>query len=498
MKKLTSAIASIALLGAITVSTVSAKDNEWVGIYKNDQTAPNGNRGGKIYGADANVTLTLGNDWTQDAHFTFDVTNGQIPDGGTVLVCNGDVEVARLINDNDPRHLVFQTNDNVQDELREDENLTFVDGKKFINASGGIVAGDLNCTDSHTLTIIPDKDKCVTVATSNGKDQSGTTDIPQMTTAASKTVASYREEIMISCTVPACVVDQARTSFVQSAKVSGVNFRYNDVNVIDLTVEQNSTEIGDNFNCYFGGCSDDADVDETTCSTIITVQNNITDHDITDYTLNTTVAGLDNVLVTSVKGLNINKSSENNITVTFTIPKNSDPIKLGTVTGQLTDVKVDTGSSVVDGLESTTNPIATIKDMGATEFTVTYMNPNSKCFAKITAAADTSLQAKVTDEHGNSVVVRFPDDIKAGETAFVFADAGGSHQYDLDALVDAAGGLPGNGWTVDFLVNAAVDVAAYMQTANGERTLTVLYPEYVGIADATPPVITGTDLFIGQ
>lgn len=476
MKRISSNIAAIAILGTMATGSLFATDNTW-------DVATTAAKGGTHYGAQSQVELNLGGDWTQDSRFTFNIHGGSLPDGGTILVCNGAVEVARLINDEDLSSLIFQMNDDVQNEIREDENLTFVDGKEYSALGAGVVAGDLNCSTSTFLTIIPTArtinddsslaSNCVTVSTTNGADQSGTTNIPQMNTLASGIVAEYQEEIMISCTPPVCTLNNARTDFVDTATASGVNLRL-AVNEIDFIADRNETSF--DGSCYWTGCGITAATagSETNCTTVISVRNNLVDHNVSGFTLATALNGIADAVATSTDAasLSIPAGTDANLSVTFTIPAGSTA-SIGDVTGTLS-----TFTGLNADLTTPATVVSRLANVATTEFTVTYMNPNSKAFAKITAKNDTTLYAKVTDQKGNSVNVEFTQGIKAGQTAFVFVDAAGSHGYDLDALVTAAGGLPGNGWTVDFSTNTAVDVAAYMQTANGERTLTVLYPEY--------------------
>jgi len=131
-----SKFASIVLIGALTVTTLSAYDQPtWVG------TPGDGYKGGKIFGSDANVTIKLATDWATGATFDLNIKNGTVPTGGTYLVCNGDTQVGEYVtvhtaaNETDVAKITFQLIDDVDISsaglLREDENLTFVDGKKY-------------------------------------------------------------------------------------------------------------------------------------------------------------------------------------------------------------------------------------------------------------------------------------------------------------------------------------------------------------------------------
>jgi hypothetical protein len=479
--------AAMAALGMLSTINVSAyTEPTW-----QDDVANNGNmtgtiaEGGKIFGAKTSAVLTTASIWAKDSRFDLNVKQGLFPSGGTYLMCVDGVQVGSYLtvstapNSDDVTTITFQVNT----EIAEDSNITFMDGKVY-NPSQGVTWGsDRDCNDTATganggitpLTIIPEQDKCSIVWTDNGNIQGTDHPIPEMTSLDSHLIAQYQEEIMISCKPPVCTLNDARTGFVDSARASGVNYRAH-VGLIDYVADRNETVHNDS--CYFGGCltADTTDANATTCRTYISVRNN-TEHNISSFDLDlpnsNVIAG-----ATAAGGhyeLNITAGSDANMSVDFTIPA-GQIATIGDLDGLINNVDIH------PDLTSTQEVVARLDNIKATKFTVTYMNPNYKAFAKITAKADTKLYAHVTDENGNSVDVEFTQGIEAGKTAFVFADAAASHGYDLDALVTAAGGLPGNGWTVEFATNAGVDVAAYMDVDGGQRTLTVIYPEYAGLA----------------
>jgi len=483
MKILKSNIAAIAILGMLTSINLSAYTQPtWQDDTPN--AAPGDiAKGGKIFGAATSAVLTTASVWQKDARFDLNVKNGVFPTGGTYLMCidsDGDGTIDTQVgsyttsytdpNTGDINKMLFQVNT----EIPEDINITFMDGKVYNPSQNTTWGNDRSCTDAdRPLTIIPYEDMCSVIWTDNGKVQGTDIDIPELTSVDSHLIAEYQEEIMISCTPPVCTLDSTRTKFLDTATASGVNLRL-AVNKIDYLADRNETT--HNSGCYYEGCIPTVTEEvNATCVTYIAVRNN-TEHNISSFDLELPNASV--VADAGVAGghydLNITAESDANMSVTFTIPAGS-VASAGDVSAILHNFDIH------PDLNSTERVVARIADVKTTKFTVTYMNPNYKAFAQITAKSDTKLYAKVTDQNGNFVNVEFPQGIDAGKTAFVFVDAAGTHAYDLDALVTAAGGLPGNGWTVEFSTNTAVDVAAYMQTANGERTLTVLYPEYTGV-----------------
>lgn len=514
-----SKFASIALIGALATTTISAYDEPtWVGV-------PDANtyKGGKIFGSDANLTLTLATDWARGATFDLNIMNGTLPTGGTYLVCNGNTQVGEYLtvdtpaNEGEVATITFQLiNDNSTSEaglLREDQNLTFVDGKSYNPASGGAWGADLTCETSKTMTIIPAFEKCATVNVNNGKSRSNGIAIPEMTSLTSGKVAEYREEVMISCTAPICKINTKRTHFIPGYMEEGVNLR-------GTTVEENATAyVGMNDDCYFQGCNPQEDIlhaGASECNSTIVIKNNIRDINLTSanfaftYTGSATGMGIDvNGTTATIGGTaNVDISTilagggEGNVTVSLT-GSDTGLILPGSLNASLTDIN-NLGLTLPEiyshlPLIAPEQKLVSIEDTTPTHFTVQYMNPMFKSFVMVTAKGqDVRLNAVVTDTKGKTATAELGL-IPAGQTKYFWADSAGHASSPLFVAANANG--LDNGWHVDFKASASVDVAAYMDVNGGQRTLTVLYPEFTnGILhqkttnyfDSTGAVTVGT------
>ena len=376
----------------------------------------------------------------------------------------------------------FKPKDGNASLIAEGEDLNFVSGN--------------DCTKS-TVRILPDAGKCVTVFSNHGENTSGTVFIGDINSKPSKTVLKYNAEIKISCHVPVCGVSVDSKSFIPKGAIASVNKR----EAFAQPFDRNTSLM---YDCYTSGCEQAAASPD--CETLITITNN-TDLNISKFSLTPTFDGTfptgltftydsngteeGHLAMSSGTKLDIDSPIAPDENKTLTLRFSTDG-KAIIPTGLLTAVVTDFENNSTDATEKANFKKATVspKDGLAkfaqgtgSKFTVTYMNPDFKSFAMITANADTSLKAKVTDSTGKFVMVDLLD-IKAGETTYVFADKKSNHNkpakhlQDLDALVTAAGGLDNTSWRVDFEVTGPVDVAAYMDVKGGQRTLTVLYPEY--------------------
>ena len=254
------------------------------------------------------------------------------------------------------------------------------------------------------------------------------------------------------------------------------------------------------YDCFISGCGETDN--SSKCETFITIQN-ATEYNITKFALTPTFDGTfptgmtvvydsngttdGEIAIKSGTKINIDSAIEPDQNKTIKLVFSTDgkaEIPTGLLSGVFSDFDNNaTDSNVKNNLKNTTispkDGLAKLaKGIGST-FTVTYMNPNYKSFAMISATqAETTLKARVTDTKGRVAEVEF-EPIKKGETVFVFADNKGSHgEYDLVQKVKESGVKLNNAWRVDFEVTAPVDVAAYMEQNGGQRTLTVLYPKY--------------------
>jgi hypothetical protein len=485
MNKLLSRVLAVALLGSVTVSTVSAYDKPvWRGTVENNTTMiPNG---GQLVGADVNLTLTLGADMNPGTHFDVHFVNGGLPNTGKFMICNGDEQVGKYLTGNTgsdaamvPDPTFEFTTDADSDLLKGGEILNFIDG-----------GDDQNCSSQDTITVLATD--CVTIYSDNGENTSGTVKVPEIDSAVpGPVIVTYRPDIEISCATPVCIVDSAGKAFTDGTVAMGVNKRV-------PTAVNADTNVSGDWDCNEpSGCGSVAG--PGSCTVIIAIKNN-TDYNITGMTLATTFAPMDGTSTLSdmnytfiddnvsntdpvaavgsdlvIEDLNITNDGNKTELMFAFIPSGTATIPQGVVNAEIKDIKDSADSPELADVKLPTKGLANFGGGAETTFTVTYMNRNYKSFAMITAYADTPLTATITDYKGN-VTEADCGTISKNNTAFIFSDKKEHSSSCLVQAADAAG--LADAWTVTFHVKAAVDVAAYMETPTGQRTLTVLYPQY--------------------
>ena len=487
MNKFLSKVVATSLLSTITIVSLHAKTFD-------DRITPNKpvwgtstvQTGGELLGANVDLNVTLGANSASDTHFTLNFVNGSIADTGAYSLCNGTTQAGTYLAP-ETLNAAGRITAVVMEFKPKDGNTSLIQAGsvlKFVSGS--------DCSSATTATIIPDAGKCVSVFSNHGENTSGTVNIPDINSEPSKDIITYKTEIKISCKTPVCGIKSDSLAFIDQGVVASVNKREASAQTFD----RNTT---DEFGCYTDGCNN---ATSTTCTTYIAIQNN-TEYNLTKLSLTPTFDGTFPTGMTAVVDANGTETklvSGSAIVVDLAGAKNIAPdtnhtIKMvfstdgksiipeGLVSGVVSNIETNGSTAVNDALKSATltakEGIAKFAKGTPSTFTVTYMNPNYKSFAMITAtSADTILKATVTDTKGVVAKVEFAD-IKKGETAFVFADNKSSHgEYDLVQKVKDSGVTLNNGWRVDFEVTSAVDVAAYMEQNGGQRTLTVLYPEY--------------------
>lgn len=490
MNKFLSNIVATALLSTVTITTINAYDDnltpnapDWIGVDDLNNTIPA--TGGELLGADVNLTVQLHANAGSDTHFTLNFVNGRIANNGAYLLCNNGVQagtyIAQETASGDWMTAV------VMEFKPKDDNASLISEGSILNFVSG------NDCSKNTVKIIPDAGKCVTVYSNHGENTSGTVFIPDINSEVSKTVLKYESELSISCTVPVCGVSDDALTFLEQGSIASINKRVASAQSFDRNT---SLEYG----CYTSGCEE---VDDSSkCETLITITNN-TDLNISKFSLTPTFDGTfpegmiftyenntsDDGQIAMSSGTKLEIDSpiapDENKTIKLTFSTDGKAIiPTGLLSGVFTDFENNASDDTENGnfKEATAVPAEGlakfVKGLGS-KFTVSYMNPNYKSFAMISAiSADTILKATVTDTKGVVANVEFAP-IKKGETVFVFADNKASHgEYDLVQKVKDSGVTLNNGWRVDFEVSSAVDVAAYMEQNGGQRTLTVLYPEY--------------------
>ena len=483
-------ILATSLLSAVAITAVSAFDDNltpnapvWTGGSEANASIPA--EGGELLGADVNLTVKLGANAGSDTHFTLNFVNGSVANNGAYMLCNHGVQagtyIAQETANGDRMSAVvmeFKPKDDNASLIAEGEILNFVSG---------------NDCSSGTVRIIPDAGKCVTVYSNHGENTSGTVNIPDINSKPSKVVLAYNPEIKVSCSVPICGVSTDSLSFIRQGTISSINRR-----IASAEAFERNTSL--EYSCLEGGCGDSDNTSE--CTTLITITNN-TDLNISKFSLTPTFDGTfptgmtftydsngtdEGMLkMTSGSKLDIDApiAPDENKTIALTFSTDGKAIiPTGLLTAVFTDFENNATDTIVKAnfKKATAIPkdgLAKFAKGTGSKFTVTYMNPNYKSFAMITAtSAETTLKAIVTDSTGKQAPVEFPA-ISKGKTVFVFADNKGSHgEYDLVQKVKDSGVALNNAWRVDFEVTSAVDVAAYMEQNGGQRTLTVLYPEY--------------------
>jgi hypothetical protein len=327
------------------------------------------------------------------------------------------------------------------------------------------------------------------VYSDNGENTSGTVKVPEIDSAQpGPVIVQYRPDIEISCTAPVCIVNDAEVAFVDDSVAQGVNLRKPN------TISSDRNVSGD-WDCNEpGGCSTAGPGE---CEVIIAIKNN-TDYNITGFTMATTfnpqdgtskledmnytfvdentsnedpVAAVGSDLV--IEDLNItNDGNKTELTFIFT-PSGTTTIPRGIVEAEIKDIV--SSPELGDDVKLPTQGLANFGGGAETDFTVTYMNKNYKSFVMVRALDETTITATITDDKGKTAEADCGI-ISKNNTAFIFSDV---KEHSDSCLVTAAdaNGLTA-AWTVTFHVRAAVDVAAYMETPTGQRTLTVLYPEY--------------------
>jgi hypothetical protein len=488
MNKFLSKVVAASLFSAVTITVASAYNDTltpnapvWTGGSDANVSIPA--TGGELLGADINLTVKLNANAGSDTHFTLNFINGSIANNGSYLLCNGTSQagtyIAQEAASGDRMTAVvmeFKPKDGNASLIAEGETLNFVSGN--------------DCTKS-TVRIIPDSGKCVTVKSNHGENTSGTVFIPDINSKESKKVLEYKAELKISCKVPVCGVSDDSLFFIPKGAIASVNKREASFQSFDRNT---SLE----YDCFTDGCGETDN--SSKCETLITITNS-TDLNISKFSLTPTFDGTfptgmtftyennstSELAMSSGTKLDIDSAiaPDENKTIKLTFATDGKAI---IPTGLLTAVVTDFENNATDATTKANFKKAVLspkeglaqfaKALGS-KFTVTYMNPNYKSFAMISAtAADTTLKATVTDTKGVTANIEFAT-IKKGETVFVFADNKSSHgEYDLVQKVKDSGVTLNNGWRVDFEVTSAVDVAAYMEQNGGQRTLTVLYPEY--------------------
>jgi hypothetical protein len=475
MNKFLSKFVAIALLSGVTVTAVNAANEAvWSGTTNGTTLT-----GGEVAGADVNVTVTLHADMNPGTTFDFHVVDGSIANSGSYLLCNGSTAVGKYVNlvtaNAAGRATVIGL------EFSTDANTTLTKSGEVLNLIDSSDSATATCVaNSNKLNIVPDIGKCVSVFSDNGLNNNGSRKVTEINSAEAH-ILDYQADIEVACDTPICLIANSKTAFTSTATAMGVNKRI----VSTVVADTNATDLS----CYTVGCT--STIDQASCTTYVTIKNN-TDTNITavDLALTGTIpAGM----IATFKSLENNSTDQNvtlngsaihitdlmiaedenaSIEVTF-VPNGTDTILETTVGGSI-KIVADTNSSLTNAVYNTKG-IAEFSEGATTDFTVTYMNPSFKTFAMITAKSDSKLSATITDSTGKTAEATFPT-LKAGETTFVWADKAGHATSPLQVAADAEG--LNNAWTVTFHVTAAVDVAAYMEANGGQRTLTVLYPEY--------------------
>jgi len=488
MNKFLSKFVAIALLSGVSMTAANAANEAvWSGTTAGGTGANGVVQGGELVGGDVNVTVTLNADMNPGTTFDFHVIDGSVANSGSFFLCNGDVVVGKYVN-------LVSTNAAgratvIGMEFSTDANTSLTQSGEVLNlVDGSNIGGDCNTT-VNTLSIVPDLGKCVRVKSDNGLNNNGSRVVTEINSADSAYVLEYRADVMVSCNIPTCTIHNDGLQFTTASTVSGVNKR----TASTLTADRNASANGDYSACYSTvGCTPIATY--APCTTIISIQNNMLDSNITGFTLNTLFGGASlpsdmvvtyisptgndkNITVGTglvINDVNISSGEEENITISFN-PNGGGTIVEGLMSANLSALVDANRTTQVSGAVIETKGIANFGGGISTDFTVTYMNPSFKSFAMISAKADTKLTATITDSAGVTAEATFPD-LSAGKTTFVWADHAGHATSPLETAATAAG--LNNAWTVEFHVTAAVDVAAYMEANGGQRTLTVLYPDY--------------------
>ena len=482
MNKFLSKFVAIALLSGVSITAANAANEAiWKGTTNSAII-----QGGELVGADVNLSVTLNADMNPGTTFDVVIIDGSISNSGTFFLCNENAVVGKYVNTvaTNPAGRVTT----VGLEFSTDANTTLTQAGAILHLVDGTNAGGDCNVSVNTINIIPDQGKCVAVRSENGRNNNDTRDIGEINSPISLHVVQYRADVMVSCQVPTCTIHSDGLQFTAASTASGVNRR----TVLTQTADRNASANGDYSDCYSTtGCVPTATY--APCTTIISIQNNMTDSNITGFTLNTAFSatlpsdmvitynspsGNDkNITVGSalvLDDLNISSGEEENISISF-VPNGAGTIVEGLMSANLSNLVDANRTTEVAGAVIDTKGIANFGGGVTTDFTVTYMNPSFKSFAMITSATGCKLTATITDSKGKTANAPFSD-IAAGNTVFVWADKAGHATSPLQVAADAAG--LNNAWTVTFHVTAAVDVAAYMEANGGQRTLTVLYPEY--------------------
>jgi len=482
MNKFLSTVVAATLLSTVAIvadgaynDTITSNGPVWQGVSEDNNTIPA--EGGSLLGADVNLTVTLNADAASDTHFTLNFVNGAIPDTASYTLCNNGLQAGTYLS-YESKNDDGRVNAVILEFKPDDGNESLIAAGQVLNLVDG---GD--CSAKDTVTVYPDKGKCVTVFSNHGQNTSGTVAIPELNSVPSNVIVKYKEELQVSCSTPQCTINSGSVDFTTEALSSGINKRLDNSDIAPRITA------GD-YKCYTSGC------EEATygpCTTVISIKNN-TDHNITAFNFTPSFDGVapegmtylydineSNVSGTFgtpivVTGLDLNDSMETNITVTF-IPDGTHTINPGTVSAVINGIK-DEDSKLGDATLST--EVAKFVDSVPSDFTVTYMNPTFKTFAMITAKADTKLSATITDTTGKTAEADLGT-LEAGKTTFVWADNSDHPDAPLTEAAKAKG--LNNGWSVTFHVTAAVDVAAYMEANGGQRTLTILYPQYTNVVD---------------
>jgi len=473
MNKFLSKFVATAVLSAVTITAANAANEAvWSGTT-NGATA----QGGELVGADVNVTVELHADMNPGTTFDFHVVDGSIENSGSYLLCNGAEKVGKYVN------LVAQNAagraTTIGLEFSTDVNTSLTQAGAVLNL---IDSTDANCSAAgNNLNILPDANKCVSVFSDNGLNNNGSRVVSEINSAKAH-VLDYRADVEVACSTPTCMISNSGLDFTTTSVAVGVNKRV----VSTVSLDRNASSFG----CYTVGCATVA-ATYSPCTTVVSIRNR-TDSNISGVELSLTGAIPAGMIATfndfdgnttdqnvtlngaaiALPGLSILKNQEANLTITFTPDGASQIVETSVGASiKLTDVNV---TNMVNAVLPT-NGVANFAKGVTTDFTVTYMNPSFKSFAMITSAAGSTLSATITDTTGATAEATFAD-IDAGKTVFVWADKAGHATSPLQVAADAAG--LNNAWTVEFHVNSAVDVAAYMEANGGQRTLTVLYPDY--------------------
>jgi hypothetical protein len=457
------------LLGSVAISSLQAESLLVFNGVDTNQTM-NGMIASDIKSSkleNVNLTFKPKVNGTKGSTFELQFDNGGFEDISKILMCSQNQPVGLMYSQGDDYNSTakimpnprFQFNSDVNESLIvADSNITFHEG-------------DDDCTRENPA-VVSNAGSCsvITALISEARTTTGLDFNDYITNKV--TIGKTKKMVQIACQTPVCTIDASAENklFTTSITPSGINKSLN----VETVANRNAVD--------FTNCPSCEEAGAAPCTVVITVKNDSTEVNLTNFTIASSfkdVKGVASTLTldnTKVNGSAYNIGStlkiafttpvslgnDQNITLVYT-PNKTSVLNEGSLTGSVTTMDTTAGLADVAAKTFTDQIITKFQAAGTTKFIVPYMNSSYKTFVKITTMSDkgAKLSAVITDQNGKTADVTLAD-IGANGTVYLFSTKG--------PLFDAAkaAGLA-SAWTVQFDTTAAASVVSYMTTANGER-----------------------------